>query len=141
MATDTRWEPNTLPTTVGMTEKKPPLATPLMMTKMASAASDVDVGQMTSMVKALSAKHRNRVFKAPILSQNNPQRTRPTAEAKLNPASRPAPVDDESPTDRLYRGRKNGGTRSGNVAMAPAAKMIRNLLSRKSDLHEREQCC
>lgn len=48
--------------------------------------------------------------------------SRPTAEEKFNPATSPAPAEDESPNEELYRGRKKGGTKRGNVAIAPARK-------------------
>lgn len=101
MATDTLCEPNTLPTTVGMVEKNPPLATPLMTTKIVRDAREVDVGQITSIVKAFSERQRNSVLSAPILSQNSPHSTLPTADEKLNPASSPAPVEEDSPMDVL----------------------------------------
>lgn len=125
MATDTRCEPKTLLTTVGIVEKKPPFAAPLTMTKNASGARPVETGQMANMLTALTSRHMSRVLSAPSLSQSRPHKTRPTAEEKLKPASRPAPVDDDSPTDWLYSGRKKGGTSSGNVATAPATNTTR----------------
>lgn len=134
MATDTRCEPKTLPTTVGMVEKNPPFAIPLKMTKIAKDASDLEIGHITNMVMAFNNRQKNRVFKAPNRSQKRPHKARPIAEEKLNPANRPAPVADESPTDRLYNGRKNGGTNNGKVPTAPAINMIKNLESLNRDL-------
>lgn len=107
-------------------EKKPPLATPLIITNIAKEARDVEFGQITNIVKAFNARQIKSVLSAPIRSQNRPHITRPIAEEKLKPARRPAPVDDDRPTDLLYNGRKKGGTSNGNVAIAPARKMVRN---------------
>ena len=101
IATDTRADPNTFPTTVGMVEKKPPLPAPLMMTKTARGARVVEAGQRASILRALSIRDRKRALSAPILSQSTPQRMRPTAEEKLNPATRPAPALVERPTALL----------------------------------------
>lgn len=101
MATDTLCEPNTLPTTVGMVEKKPPFAMPLITTNIARDASEVDAGHTMSIVKAFSARQRNSVLRAPILSQNSPHSTLPMADEKLNPARSPAPVEEDSPMDVL----------------------------------------
>jgi hypothetical protein len=35
-------------------------------------------------------------------------------------------LEAESPTEALYRGRKNGGTKRGKVAIAPARKSVVN---------------
>lgn len=101
MATDTLAEPKTFPTTVGIVEKKPPFPTPLTMTKTANGASVVEAGHSASILTALMIKDRKRVFSAPIRSQSRPHKIRPTADEKLKPASRPAPVLDDSPIARL----------------------------------------
>lgn len=112
-----------------MVEKKPPFPTPFITAKNNNGASVVDIGQMASMLIAFRNKQKHRVLRAPILSQRNPQRTLPMAEEKLNPAKRPAPVTNDRPIDQLNMGRKNGGTRSAKVAMAPARNIRRNLAS------------
>jgi hypothetical protein len=101
IATLTLLEPNKLPTTVGMVEKNPPLAAPLMITKRIRGPSEFDTGQMASILKALSNKERSRVLTGPMKSHSNPQQSRPTAEEKLNPATRPAPADGERPREAL----------------------------------------
>jgi hypothetical protein len=134
IATVTRAEPKTFPTTVGMVEKKAPFAMPLTMTNTASGAKVVEAGQRASMLNVVRRREVESVFSAPNESHSRPERIRPTAEAKLKPARRPAPVLVDSPMDRLYRGRKKGGTRSGNVPTAPAMKIKRKLMSLKSRL-------
>lgn len=126
MATDTLCEPNTLPTTVGIDEKKPPFAAPLTTTKNARGPRPVDAGQTANRVMALMNRQKKRVFREPNLSQSRPLRTLPTADDMLKPAKSPAPVEVERPMDALYNGRKKGGTSSGNVATAPAAKTTEN---------------
>lgn len=101
IATDTLAEPKTFPTTVGIVEKNPPFAAPLMMTKIARGARVVEAGQRASILTAVSISEMNSVLSAPILSQSSPQTIRPTAEQRLNPARRPAPVLDGSPMARL----------------------------------------
>jgi hypothetical protein len=134
MATDTLCDPKTLPTTVGMVEKKPPFAAPLRTTKTVRGARVVDAGHSANIVTALINREQNRTLSAPNLSQKKPQRILPAADDRLKPARRPAPVEEDSPTDLLYRGIKKGGTRRGNVAIAPAAKMMTNPRSRKRRL-------
>jgi hypothetical protein len=68
-------------------------------------------------------------------SDKKPQQSRPTADEKLKPATRPAPAEADSPKELLYSGRKNGGTKRGNVATAPARKSVTNLTSLKSTLN------
>lgn len=65
----------------------------------------------------------------PIESERKPQISLPTAEEKLNPATRPAPSEAERPTELLYSGRKNGGTKRGKVPIAPAIKSTVNFMS------------
>jgi len=117
IATETRALPKTLPTTVGMIAKNPPLPMPLTTTKTMSGARDVDTGHNTSMLTALTIKDKKRVFTGPTLSPKRPQTTRPTADEKLNVATNAAPTWPGWPIDRAYRGRKNGGTKRGNVAV------------------------
>lgn len=124
IATATRADPNTLPTTVGMVEKKPPFAAPLITTNTASGATLVDSGHSASMLKAVSMNDMKSVFSGPTTSLRNPHPMRPNALAKLKPASRPAPVLADMPSELLYSGRKKGGTNRGNVPMAPARKMV-----------------
>lgn len=99
IATDTRADPNTLPTTVGMVEKKPPLEMPLTMTNKIMGASVVETGQMARTLTADKNIEANNTLRAPKWSQRTPQQMRPMAEEKLKPATRPAPVEEESPMD------------------------------------------
>ncbi len=101
MATDTRAEPKTLPITVGIVEKNPPLAAPLITTKTASGAKVIEAGHSASMLTAVRVSEINKVFSAPSLSHIKPHIMRPTAEEKLKPARRPAPVLEDSPIERL----------------------------------------
>ena len=134
MATATRADPKTFPTTVGMVAKKPPLAAPLITAKAASGASVVDAGHMARMLKAVSSRDNMRALSGPTVSERNPHRIRPTADEKLKPARIDAPVLDDSPMERLYSGKKKGATKSGKVATAPAAKMRRKVVSLNSRL-------
>lgn len=101
IATLTRLEPNTLPTTVGIVEKKPPFAAPLMMTNRINGPKEFDTGQIANMLKALRNNERSKVLTGPIESHRKPQQRRPTAEEKLKPATRPAPADGERPREAL----------------------------------------
>src|SRR4051812_14336662 len=94
IATDTLAEPNTLPTTVGMVAKNPPLAIPLMITKTINGPKESETGHSTNALSALNSKDENTVFRGPILSQLKPQSRRPIADEKLNAATRPAPTLD-----------------------------------------------
>jgi hypothetical protein len=134
IAVGTLADPKTFPTTVGIVAKKPPFAAPLMTTKRARGARVVDDGHRASILTAVSTREMKRVLRGPNLSQRRPQMIRPIADEKLKPASNPAPVLEDSPIDRLYRGIKNGGTSNGNVPTAPAAKTSRNPGSLKSRL-------
>ena len=107
-----------------MVLKNPPFAAPLTTTNAMSGPSEVETGQMTNMLTALSTRARRRVFTGPMKSDRKPHRRRPTAEEKLNPATRPAAVDEDRPTDLLYNGRKKGGTNRGKVPIAPARKSV-----------------
>jgi hypothetical protein len=99
IATPTLLLPNTLPTTVGMVLKNPPLAAPLIITKTINGPREFDTGHRTSMLKALSIKERRSVFTGPMKSERRPQQRRPTADEKLKPATRPAPADADSPSE------------------------------------------
>ena len=92
IATDTLAEPKTLPTTVGMVAKKPPLAIPLIITKTMSGPKEFETGHSTNALRALSSKDKDTVFNGPSLSELNPQSRRPTADEKLKAATRPAPA-------------------------------------------------
>lgn len=88
-----------------MVEKNPPFAIPLIMTKTTSGPIDVDTGQRTSMLTALSRRDIKRVFSGPRASQHMPQPNRPIADEKLNAATRPAPTLDFIPMVLVYKGR------------------------------------
>lgn len=122
IAIATRALPKTLPTTVGIVEKNPPFDTPLIKTKAIMGARVVDAGHIASMVIAAKMSERNSVLRDPSLSQASPQAIRPKADARLKPATNPAPVVDENPSDFVYNGRKKGGTNNGNVPTALAKK-------------------
>lgn len=98
-ATDTRADPNTFPTTVGIVEKKPPFAAPLIITNTTSGPIESEMGQRTKMLIVLSTKDRNNVLSDPSLSHAKPQPRRPIADEKLNAATRPAPALDGSPRE------------------------------------------
>lgn len=87
------------PTTVGIVEKKPPFETPLIMTKATMGPSDVETGQMARILTADRNRETKSTLSAPNASQKAPQQIRPMAEEKLNPATRPAPVEEERPMD------------------------------------------
>ena len=110
MATATRALPKTLLTTVGIVEKNAPLAAPLITTKAISGASVVEAGQTANMVTAVSSKDTSKVLRDPSLSQAIPDKIRPNADDRLNPATRLAPTLEENPIDRAYEGMKKGGT-------------------------------
>jgi len=95
IATDTLADPNTLPTTVGMVEKKPPFPMPLIIAKAMSGASEFETGHRTSMLTALRKREKNRVLSGPAKSLKRPQQRRPMADEKLNAATRPAVVLEE----------------------------------------------
>jgi len=112
-----------------MVEKNPPLAIPLTTLNIVKGARLVETGQTANMLIADKLRARKREFRAPILSHNMPLMIRPTAEEKLKPANSPAPVAGVRPMARAKRGMKKGGTRSGNVPIAPATKMKTKLRS------------
>ncbi len=101
IATETLAEPKTLPTTVGMVEKNPPFAAPLMMAKATRGTSVLDTGHNTSMLNALRRRDIKTVLSGPIRSHRNPNPSRPKADEKLKPATKPAPVLVERPKDVL----------------------------------------
>jgi hypothetical protein len=84
-----------------MVLKKPPFAAPLMMTKRIKGPKELETGHIASMLSALSISEMRRVFTGPIKSDRKPQHSRPTAEEKLNPATRPAPAEGERPKELL----------------------------------------
>lgn len=127
ITTLTRALPNTLLATVGIVQKNPPFDSPLMTTNSASGPKVVEAGQMANMLRAVKSIDVNRTLMAPNLSQQIPQIIRPTAEDRVKPATRPAPVLDEKPRDLAYSGRKKGGTYSGNVPIAEATHIKMNL--------------
>lgn len=134
MTTDTLADPNVLPTTVGIVEKKPPFAIPLTITNTIRGPREVEMGQIISMLSALSNSEMNSVFNGPTKSLQSPHSSLPSAEEKLNAATTPAPVPDDIPSDAVKSGKKNGGTKRGNVAMAPIAKRSTKRMSRNKRL-------
>ena len=110
MTTATLILPKTLLTTVGIVEKKAPLAAPLITTKTISGASVVDAGQTASMVMAVKLNDTSSVLSEPSLSHAMPDPIRPNAEARLKPATRLAPTPGENPMDLVYIGMKKGAT-------------------------------
>lgn len=91
----------------------------------------VDTGHNTSILTELSSSEMRRVFSGPKRSLMNPQARRPTADEKLKPATSPAPALGERPSEALYNGRKNGGTKRGKVATTPVRNRTVNLKFRK----------
>lgn len=91
----------------------------------------VDTGHNASILTELSTNERRRVFRGPKRSLMNPQARRPTADEKLKPATSPAPALGERPSEVLYNGRKNGGTKRGKVATTPVTNRTVNLKLRK----------
>jgi hypothetical protein len=76
MATETLAEPNMLPTTVGMVEKNPPFAAPLMMTNATRGATVLDTGHSTSMLNAPRRSDRKSVLSGPSRSPRKPNPSR-----------------------------------------------------------------
>lgn len=134
MATLTRADPNTFPTTVGMVEKNPPFDMPLMMTNATSGPIELETGHRTSMLTALRRREMKSVFSGPSVSLQYPHMSRPSAEEKLNAATTPAPTEDFIPSEEVNKGRKKGGTKSGNMAIAPTKKRSVKRGSRKRRL-------
>lgn len=59
MATETLLDPKTAPMTVGITAKKPPLATPLIITKAIRGPKEFEIGHMTSIEMAETTSDTN----------------------------------------------------------------------------------
>ncbi|KAK5637065.1 hypothetical protein RRF57_012777 [Xylaria bambusicola] len=139
IATVTRADPKQFPTTVGIVEKNPPFAIPFTTLKTVSGARDVDTGQTASMLMAARLSARKRALRGPILSHRIPLKILPTADAKLKPANRPAPVAELRPIALAKRGMKNGGTSRGNVPIAPPTKTKTKLgfLNRRLEDYQR----
>lgn len=108
--------------TVGILLKKPPLAIPLIIAKAVRGPRDVDSSHSTRMLKALISSETSSVLIGPAMSQAKPQSNRPTAEARLKAARKPAEATEEKPRRLVYRGKKNGGTKSVKTVVAPARK-------------------
>lgn len=117
-------------------EKNPPLEMPLNMQKTIIGASVVDAGHRASMLTLVKMRDTKSTLTAPILSQRTPQTILPTADEKLNAATSAAPALDDRPIDLEYRGMKNGGTKRGNVASAPARKVMMKVSDLKSPLEK-----
>jgi hypothetical protein len=114
-----------------MVEKNPPFAMPFMMTNAMSGPIELETGHKTSMLTALRRREAKSVFSGPNVSLQYPHVSRPSAEEKLNAATTPAPTEDFIPSEEVNRGRKKGGTKSGNVAIAPMQKRSVKRASRK----------
>lgn len=99
--TDTLADPKTLPTTVGIVAKKPPLAIPLIITKAMRGPKVLDTGHKINMLPALRIRETKSVFNGPTASLMNPQVNRPMAEEKLKPATRPAPAPEDNPRESV----------------------------------------
>jgi hypothetical protein len=82
-----------------MIAKKPPFAAPLIITKAMSGANEVETGHRTNILTADTINARRSEFNGPIRSQSRPERSRPTAEEKLKPATRPAPALEVSESE------------------------------------------
>lgn len=95
IATAARTLPNTVDTTVGIMAKNPPLPMPLMTTKAIRGPNEDDIGHRQSIPNVLTISVANKEFSRPILSPPKPQAMRPTADAKLKPATGAAPVYGE----------------------------------------------
>ena len=101
-----------------------PAATPVSMTKTIKGPTLPLKGQTSNKLIALAPKAIMSELMGPIQSANWPKAMRPTADARLNPAARPAEEECERPIEVPYNGRKNGGTKSGNVPSAEATKTV-----------------
>ena len=96
-----------------------------MMAKTTRGAVVLEMGHNVSILIVLRLSARKSVLMGPKRSHKKPLPILHTADARLKPATRLAPTRGDKPSEALYRGRKNGGTKSGNVAMAPAKKKDR----------------
>jgi hypothetical protein len=83
-------------------------------------------GHKTNILIAENNSAMKSVLTGPIESDRKPHARRPTAEEKLNPATRPAPAEGERPREVEYKGRKKGGTKRGKVPMVPAKNRVVN---------------
>jgi len=135
IAMETLAEPNTLLTTVGMVEKNPPFDMPFTTTNNTIGVRLTETGHIISILRAVKVSDMNSVLSAPNLSQRRPQPILPTAEDKLKPATRAAPVLEDRPMDLEYNGRKKGGTNRGNVPIAPARKTTTKVNDRNKRLY------
>src|SRR3954464_4607150 len=111
---------------MGIVEKNPPFAIPFTTTTTIRGPINVETGQMIIILRPLSKTDMNSVLTGPRRSQQSPHSKLPSAEEKLSAATILAPAFADSPIELAYRGRKNGGTRRGKVAIAPVAKRRRN---------------
>lgn len=100
-ATLTRALPKTAPATVGIKAKNPPAAVPLSTTKAIKGPREVDTGHKASKLNPLSASDPASVLSGPSRSLRKPDPILPTAEERLNPATRAAAVLDERPSEVL----------------------------------------
>jgi hypothetical protein len=89
--------PNSELITDGTAEKNPPFPNPLNTTNTTSGPKDVESGQISNSVTALSNKDKNKVLTGPSSSQSKPHANRPIAEEKLKRATRAAPAVRERP--------------------------------------------
>lgn len=115
-------------------EKNAPLARPLTITKTVKGAREVLIGQIASMLSALSAKLSRSELTGPRRSPKKPNPSLPHADARFHPASSSAPVKRGKPSVSAYMGMKKGGTSKGKVPIAPARARRRNLASLNSCL-------
>lgn len=115
--------------------KKPPDPTPFRIAKKISRPKEFANGHSAIAVTPITVSETNMLFSGPrTVSAPNPIPIRPNAEARFQAARIKAAVWLERPMDVMYSGSKNGGTKSGNVAIVPMASMMRNLRLRKRDL-------
>ena len=126
------------PIAVGIVTKKAPFAIPFSAAKITKGPIEYDTGHIDSILTAFTAIVNRSILVGPNLSQAKPAPNRPTAVQALKPATIPAPVEAESPMERAKRGRKNGGTKSANVPMAPARNRQQNGMRLKSDISTKE---
>lgn len=94
-----------------------------------------DNGQIIKVLIPVIKSVKNIALIAPSnLSAPRPKAILPTADAKLKPNKINDPVDSLRPIAEAYRGKKNGATKSGKSAMAPAKNSKLNRISLKRDL-------
>lgn len=80
-------------------EKNPPFPSPLMMMKRIRGESDVETGQIASMLKALTNRDMDKLLIGPTRSPRRPNPTRPKADERLNIASNTDATLPEIPMD------------------------------------------